>query len=139
MTNNCKFHALLLILQNMKFVIRYGWKQISQSLNPHQYYIELTWHEVMNLTSSALLPLSSAPKICKQWPFCVIWFVIYFLNKTHVTSKMVFSKGLQELVQYGQVMAIFLLACKEMVTRIKRLLIWWFLFTSRFVGCFCQW
>ena len=31
MTNNCEFHALLLIFWNMKFVTGYGWKQISWS------------------------------------------------------------------------------------------------------------
>ena len=46
---------------------------------------------------------------------------IYYLNWMGMMSKVVVRKV--DRSYYGQVMAIFLLACKEMATRMKKLLV----------------
>ena len=84
---------------------------------------ELTRQEAMKSTFS-VSPCCQCVKSVTNSQFVSHDLFICWLNRMSVTSKMQLEKV--DRNWYGQVMAVFLLACKEMVTRIEKLLIWMF-------------
>ena len=88
----------------------------------------------MKWASSALLYCHCIKSVTDGY-YVLCDLFVYYINWMGMMSKMVVSKV--DMSYCGQVMATFLLACKEMATRMKKFLIW--MVPLSFVGWFCQW
>ena len=83
---------------------------------------KLIWHEVINL-ASPVLPVSSAHKICKRWPFYIMWFLYIcttwigcmWLAKCHLA--IADGTYVASIIKLW----LFIVACKQSV---KKLQIW---------------